>query len=93
MGGMSRSPEDDVLAAYSPENLPPHWKDVRQLLYKRHGGDMKKGIAFLKGGWKNVPENERWWDKAMSGEVEQLRRSRLEGLLLIKSGMENARRM
>lgn len=70
------------------------WQEIKQLRSKRSsnaGG--KSGISMrelLKGGWKDVPAEDRWWDQALAG-IEEERIRRLEVLSRLKEGMEGAR--
>lgn len=41
------------------------------------GARIKK---FYSGGWRDVPEGERWWEEAFNGEVERRRAEGLKGL-------------
>ncbi|KAF9005136.1 hypothetical protein BDQ17DRAFT_1353889 [Cyathus striatus] len=76
---------------YSRTNPPPHWQKAKKVMSKPDGGSMKKMAELMKGGWRDVPEEERWWEEAFRG-VEELRRVRLAELELIRKGMESARR-
>ena len=49
---------------------------------------MKAFAAFLKGGWRNVPEGERWWETALSGPVEEQRKANMSTLDRVRNGME-----
>ncbi|KAF8870820.1 hypothetical protein BD779DRAFT_1680805 [Infundibulicybe gibba] len=77
-------------AAYSHANPPPHWGQVKAVMSKPAGGNTKALAALLKGGWRDVPENERWWDHALAG-VEERRKSNLEILGMLRGGMEGLR--
>jgi hypothetical protein len=70
---------------YSRTNPPPHWHYVQSLLAKSHGGSIKKMQEFMKGGWRDVPENERWWETALAGNVEEKRLANLEEFKAIKN--------
>ncbi|KAJ7871915.1 hypothetical protein B0H13DRAFT_1634086 [Mycena leptocephala] len=50
---------------------PPHWPAVRQLT-----SSMPALARFYAGGWRAVPEGERWWEDAFSA-CEGERRGRL----------------
>ena len=73
--------------AYGTDNLPPHMAQVHAL--------KDKGIAavrnFLRGGWKEAQDGERWWEQAFAGEVEEMRKERLASVAGIRQGMEAAR--
>ena len=34
----------------------------------------------MRGGWRDVPEAERWWVHALGGAVEEQRKANVEGL-------------
>lgn len=53
-------------------------------------GNMKTLVAFLKGGWRNVPKGDRWWEKALGGAVEERRKRNLESIEGMKTAMNNA---
>ncbi|KAJ3981071.1 hypothetical protein F5890DRAFT_1537864 [Lentinula detonsa] len=76
---------------YSLANPPPHWDEVKAIASRLHGGSIKKLQAFFRGGWKDVPEGERWWEQVMGGGVELRRRHNLEVLDMLRKGMEGAR--
>lgn len=78
---------------YSHANPPPHWNNVNKIASKLHGGSIKKLRAFFRGGWRDVPEGETWWEQAMGGVVEEQRRRNLDTLDLLRKGMEGARAM
>jgi len=40
---------------------------------------------FMKGGWRDVPENKRWWEMALAGNVEEKRLANLEAFKAIKN--------
>ena len=71
---------------YSHENLPPYWHKVAELM-----SDPKAMRAFLTGGWREVPHAERWWEHALTGSIEQTRKSNLELLDGLRRSMEGAK--
>ncbi|KDQ23283.1 hypothetical protein PLEOSDRAFT_1048928 [Pleurotus ostreatus PC15] len=77
--------------AYSCANPPPHWDTVRQMMYVSRGGHPKKMQALMKGGWKEVEQEKRWWVSCLGGEIEELRIERLALLDGIRKGTESAR--
>lgn len=89
-GFCTPSTQEDA-SAYSRTNKPPHWAHVQSLSFASHGGSTKALRNLLKGGWKDVPQNERWWDDALGGTVEEQRKTRLEALEALRSGMERVR--
>jgi hypothetical protein len=73
---------------YSSANPPPHWESVRKLRANR-----KEFVRVMTGGWRDIPEGERWWEDAYRGEGEEKRKANLEALDAIRKGMDAARRM
>jgi hypothetical protein len=65
---------------------------VRELAAKEAGGSRKKMAEFLKGGWRNVPEGERWWEQAFA-DVAERNAANLKDVELLKMGMEGARQV
>lgn len=80
----------DSLIPYSHSNPPPHWKKVEAIMSKTAGGSIKALHNFYKGGWRDVPPQERWWNDAL-GAMEQQRKERLEAIEGVRKGMEGAR--
>ena len=83
MNGISQPPTG---APYSHENPPPYWDKVKELT-----SDPKTIVAFLRGGWREVPAAERWWEHALTGPIEQTRKSNLELLDGLRRSMEGAK--
>jgi hypothetical protein len=77
-------------AAYSSTNPPPHWTSVKELASPKYGGNFSKYLAFLGTGWKDLPENERWWETAMGGEIETRRAAAMADLSGLRRGLEAA---
>jgi len=79
--GFSCSPPESKASsspqAYSRTNPPPFWGAVRPMISTRNLKDLTK---LLKGGWRDVPEADRWWVSALGGEVEAQRKRALESL-------------
>jgi len=88
--GFSAPPSDfgSSLTQYSEANPPPHWTKVKAIVSASLGNSMKNLAEFLTQGWRDVPENERWWDSALAGTVEQKRKARLEVIGSLRSRME-----
>ncbi|RXW19054.1 hypothetical protein EST38_g6814 [Candolleomyces aberdarensis] len=76
----------------SSPNPPPHWGKVRELAAKEAGGSRKKMAEFLKGGWRNVPEDERWWEHAFA-DISERNAANLQEVEQVKRGMEGARQV
>ncbi|PSR78464.1 hypothetical protein PHLCEN_2v7407 [Hermanssonia centrifuga] len=78
-------------ARYSLTNPPPSFARSQSLqLPDVSKGHLKTFQKFLKGGWKEVGEGERWWEDALGGEVEERRRVNLERVKGVRTGMEGA---
>lgn len=83
MNGISQPSPD---TPYSHENPPPCWSKVKELTK-----DPKTIRAFLSGGWRDVPPAERWWEQALTGSIEQTRKTNLELLDGLRRSMEGAK--
>lgn len=88
--GFSKPPSTASAAPFSSTNPPPHWKKA-QALRVAPSGSMPAFAKFLKGGWRDVPEDERWWEDALDGPIEEQRKANLEVLDSVRRGMEGAR--
>jgi hypothetical protein len=90
------SPSGDSAQAYSRSNPPPHYTHVQSFF---SSPTSRKNTHFLRGGWKDVPEAERWWVEALGDVVEEQRRANVEGLVgtgngplgLLKKGMDGVK--
>ncbi|KAJ7617246.1 hypothetical protein FB45DRAFT_933726 [Roridomyces roridus] len=81
--GMTTSPT-------SPPSAPPYWSKIRPLVLCADGMPQLK--KFYRGGWRDVPEGERWWEDAMRGlEDEIVAREEVFGGL--KMRLERVREM
>ncbi|TBU24028.1 hypothetical protein BD311DRAFT_672706 [Dichomitus squalens] len=95
--GFSRAPDVPGAQAWSHANPPPHWETVRKLRgHASPDGSAKKGSLkvlrdFYTGGWREVPEGERWWEDALGGEVEERRLRGLGCMQALRKGVEEAR--
>jgi len=74
---------------YSPSSPPPFWGEV-QKLRGEDPTDLRKLREFYAGGWRDVPEDQRWWDKALEG-LEERRRVGMEVVGALRRGMEGVR--
>ncbi|KIJ12451.1 hypothetical protein PAXINDRAFT_101242 [Paxillus involutus ATCC 200175] len=81
---------DSGMSAYSHANPPPNWVKS-QAIRVAPTGNMANFQAFLKSGWRDVPESERWWEEALGGPVEEKRQANLGILESLKFGLERAR--
>ncbi|KAJ3496965.1 hypothetical protein NLJ89_g10413 [Agrocybe chaxingu] len=70
----------------------PHqqWFESKKIMSKLHGGSPRKLRELLTGGWRNVPEKERWWDQALGGNLEAQRVKNLALIEGLRRGMESA---
>jgi hypothetical protein len=88
--GFSR-PSPNPAAPYSATNPPPHWESV-QNIWRSGGEDGAEAMReFLSGGWKRVPEKQRWWNDALGGPVEARRLANLRMVQGVRGGMEGFR--
>jgi len=71
---------------YSHENVPPYWENVRKML-----ADPKDAQKFMSGGWRELPVEERWWEHALGGAIEEKRKVTLELVQGVRRGMEGAK--
>jgi hypothetical protein len=71
---------------YSQGNPPPSWLKTKALM----SNSPRSLREFLKGGWREVPE-DKWWEEALSGSTEERRQEALKGMTELRSGIESAR--
>lgn len=76
---------------YTRTNPPPSFAAAQAL----QTPDLPHGHArtlqnFLKGGWREVPAGERWWEDALGGEIEARRVRNLEAVKGVREGLEGA---
>ncbi|KAG5729440.1 hypothetical protein E4T56_gene6141 [Termitomyces sp. T112] len=92
---VSASPLADGSPAvsYSRSNPPPHWAQAKAVMSRPAGGSKRKLQELFKGGWREVPEAERWWDAAMGGAVEERRKKGLEVLQSLGLGIAGVRNL
>ena len=69
----------------------PEWATAKKIMSKPHGGNTKKLRTLLTGGWRDVPEAERWWESAIGPEVEAQNLKNLEQIEHLRRGLELAR--
>lgn len=89
MNGFCTPLEEPGSPAYSHVVPPPHWAHVQSLLSLPNGGSPKAMRKLLVGGWKDVPNHDRWWDQALDGVTDKQRRFRLKALGQLRSGLES----
>ena len=84
--GFSKSPTQGT--SYSHENPPPSFIQAKKIMSKPHGGDTKRLREFFKDGWREVPSDQRWWEDALGGTVEERRKARLGAMEGLRRGTE-----
>ena len=72
--------------ASSPDKV--RWDDITRL----RSGSGKEMRELLRGGWRNVPEGQRWWDDALA-EFESERVRRLAICKGMREGVEGLQRI
>lgn len=92
------APPPDGAQAYSHANPPPHYAHAQELISWRSS---QKYRELMRGGWRDMPEAERWWVSALGGVVEERRKANVEGsgglalgdgsMGLLRRGLEGAR--
>ncbi|THH16514.1 hypothetical protein EW146_g4133 [Bondarzewia mesenterica] len=81
------TPPREGKAPYSAANPPPHWHHVRAIIDSGGLGAMRE---FMSGGWRDVPESERWWEHALAGPVEEKRAANYALVGGVRKGMQGA---
>jgi hypothetical protein len=76
---------------YSLANPHPQWAQAKRVMSRPMGGSPRKLRELMTGGWKNVPETERWWDQALGNAVEERRVKNLALMECLRNGMDGAR--
>lgn len=76
---------------YSIASPHPEWANARKQMLKPYGGNTKKLKGLLIGGWREVPEGDRWWDHALGETVEAQRLKNLALIEGLRKGLEAAR--
>ncbi|TEB21684.1 hypothetical protein FA13DRAFT_1766607 [Coprinellus micaceus] len=89
--GFSGVPGDEA-KPFTATNPPPHWETVEAMALKSlgKGGGRRPMAEFLKGGWRDVPEEKRWWTQAYDPIREKLN-ANLAQVDQLKRGLEGAR--
>ncbi|KAF8957170.1 hypothetical protein BDZ97DRAFT_1847636 [Flammula alnicola] len=78
-------------AGHSHASPHPEWTNAKAEMSKPVGGGLRKLRALFSGGWRDVPEGERWWDQALGEAVEAKRVKNLSLIEGLRRGLENAR--
>lgn len=76
---------------YSIASPHPEWANARKQILKPYGGNVRKLKGLFIGGWREVPEGERWWDHALGEAVETQRLKNLASIEGLRKGLEAAR--
>ncbi|KAG9308641.1 hypothetical protein JVU11DRAFT_11595 [Chiua virens] len=80
--GFSKPPE---FGSYSHQSPPPHWVHPHTL--RNTSDSLEAYRGFLAGGWRDVPQGDRWWVEPLSGPIEERRRANLKKLEIIDQGV------
>ncbi|KDR78068.1 hypothetical protein GALMADRAFT_245047 [Galerina marginata CBS 339.88] len=78
-------------SGFSLSSPHPQWADAKNVMSIPNGGSPKKLKALFAGGWKDIPESERWWEQALGESVEAQRAKNLALIEGLRRGLENAR--
>jgi len=82
--GVSPTKWTEILALRAVDRSPKPKSNVKT-------GEASAGMrTLLKGGWRDVPEGERWWEMAVA-PFENERVRRLEVVAPLREGLEGAR--
>ncbi len=76
---------------HSLANPHPQWAQAKRAMSRPMGGSPRKLRELMTGGWKNVPETERWWDQALGDAVEERRVKNLALMECLRKGIDGAR--
>lgn len=78
---------------YSLANPPPSFVAAQAMQKKDSAkGHLKTLQTFYRGGWRDVPEGERFWEVALGGEIEERRKRNLDIINGVRTGMDGALR-
>lgn len=84
-------PPGAAVTTYSRAHPPPSWVEAQKLVAPDvPKGHMRTLQAFLRGGWRDVPAGQRWWEDALGGEIEERRRRNLGLVHGVRTGLEGA---
>lgn len=79
------------VSGHSLANPHPEWSEAGRIMSGHLGGSPKKLKKFLAGGWRDVPESERWWDKSLGERIEAQRVKNISMIEGLRRGLEKAR--
>ena len=74
-------------------NPHPEWSEAERTMSGHLGGSAKKLKKFLAGGWRDIPESERWWDKSLGENIEAQRVKNISMIEGLRKGLEKAREL
>jgi hypothetical protein len=80
-------------SGHSLANPHPEWSEAERTMSGHLGGSPKKLKKFLAGGWKDIPESERWWDKSLGERIEAQRVKNISMIEGLRKGLEMAREL
>ena len=78
-------------SGHSLANPHPEWIHAKRTMSRPFGGSPKKLKELLAGGWRDIPESERWWDKCLGETVEAQRVKNISMIEGLRRGLDNAR--
>jgi len=81
------------VSGHSLANPHPEWSEAERTMSGHLGGSSKKLRKFLAGGWKDIPESERWWDKSLGERIEAQRVKNISMIEGLWKGLEKAREL
>ena len=81
------------VSGHSLANPHPEWSEAERTMSGHLGGSSKKLKKFLAGGWKDIPESERWWDKSLGERIEAQRVKNISMITGLRKGLEKAREL
>ena len=81
------------VSGHSLANPHPEWSEVERTTSGHLGGGAKKLKKFLAGGWRDIPESERWWDKPLGERIETQRVKNISLIEGLRKGLEKAREL
>jgi hypothetical protein len=81
------------VSGHSLANPHPEWSEAERTMSGHLGGSPKKLKKFLAGGWKDIPESERWWDKSLGERIEAQRVKNISMITGLREGLEKAREL
>ena len=97
LNGFSVSPPPESELAqmgatkYSHAHPPPNFvKSLELQAPDAPFGHTKTLQNFLRGGWRELPEGERFWEDALGGEIETRRARNYEAVKGVRFGMDGA---